>query len=234
MRSRAAFKQDCMFTQYSEVLPIAKSATVLSEKLFLGVDRPVCSKQIVDTLLSLCLASGAWSASLPLAARKPAYSSAKLGACLSLAIVTERRRSCSEWSKDDVELAELPGVAESRPAEKSDREYSILVETPAADTTKTEASGNADTTPGTHEAKSLERDTSEGEGQVRVNLARARVRSLRRPRIRSSKSTQDDAFELAWQNVDGLLPASEKQKREERKILKSSECFFVTFILHFA
>ena len=86
---------------------------------FLGVGRPVCSKQIVDTLLSLCLVGRAWSASLALAARKLAYSSAKLGACLSLTIV-ERRRSCSEWwcrlKTTYVELAELPGVAESSPA----------------------------------------------------------------------------------------------------------------------
>ena len=54
---------------------------------------------------------------------------------------------------------------------------SSQVETPTADTTKTEASGNDDTTRGTQEAKSLERGTSEGEGQVSVNLARARVGS---------------------------------------------------------
>ena len=57
---------------------------------------------------------------------------------------------------------------------------------------------------------------------------------MRRPRIRSSKSTQDDALDLVWQNVDVLLPASEKQKREERKILKSSEFFlFCDFYLAF-
>ena len=74
-------------------------------------------------------------------------------------------------SKDDVELTELPGVAERSPAEKTmaNRQDSSQVETPAAGTTKipqqresispdmervkTEASGNADTTPGTQEAK---------------------------------------------------------------------------------
>ena len=35
--------------------------------------------------------------------------------------------------KDDVDLAELPGVAESSPAEKSDRQDSSQVEAPAAD-----------------------------------------------------------------------------------------------------
>ena len=76
-----------------------------------------------------------------------------------------------------MELAESPGEAESSPAEKSDGQGSSQVETPTADTTKTEASGNDDTTRGTQEAKSLERGTLEGEGQVSVNLARARVGS---------------------------------------------------------
>ena len=39
-------------------------------------------------------------------------------------------------SKDDVELTELPGVAERSPAEKTNRQDSSQVETPAAGTTK--------------------------------------------------------------------------------------------------
>ena len=62
-----------------------------------------------------------------------------------------------------------------------------------------------------------------GLGLVSVDLAR--VGSLRRPRIRSSKSTQDNVLDLAWLNVDVLLPASEKQRREEGKILKLFKFF---------
>ena len=104
--------------------------------------------------------------------RKLAFSSAKLGACLSLAIV-ERRRSCSEWwcrlkttwswLLEAGQLdSELPGAAERSPAETSDWQDSSQVETPAADTTKTESFSIADTTPGTQEAKPFDRERHPG------------------------------------------------------------------------
>ena len=61
--------------------------------------------------------------SLALVARKLAYSNAKLGARLPQP-VSDQGKKTIVWqlsSKNDVDQAELPGVAESSPAEKSDR-----------------------------------------------------------------------------------------------------------------